>query len=247
MPRTSHLRTFRAMAERAYTRTFDRFSITAAGIGTTVTPLVNGKCFAAELSTSHSNAVEVTGVLRLERLPSRRRDAGHPSPRDRGICVLLSSFDVYKFAGRPAAGNSYLNHSNVRIGYYEPMSDRWKSLLCVRYDYGSTGARHGHPIFHAQMELGPLDADLQAKFPGVPTIEPLGRTCHHARIPTANVIGATALVKLAADHLPPIAFPQILDSVTSQAFFKDWRCNCTSLDDPESAKRMISTGWYSTR
>ncbi|WP_159276036.1 hypothetical protein [Variovorax boronicumulans] len=231
-------------ANVAYRKAFAGFNRHAHTVAT-ITPLLDGgECFVAK---PLRDGVEVNGALRIERLPRERSD-GEPDPREPRICVLLESRDFYRPDADPDHGEGRkLAHSAVRMGYYKPVKTTWKTLLGIRYDYEFRGARGRHPIFHAQFDNGELHERSVRLFPNLPDIEKLGDVLKGVRVPTANVVGATALLKLAADHLSLQSFLAVQNEIASLPFFQNWRCDLRSLDDPESPPKMLSCGWYGTR
>jgi hypothetical protein len=242
---------FRLLAEKAYNETFIEFDRIARLAGVKLKPEILGQTFVARKSPpTHRDSIEVQGLLRIENLPYQRKlNAGAQPTADRhsnGIFVLMDSLDIYKFDGKPSLENSFLYKSNVRVGYYRATKSKWSPLLCVRYD--SESAHQAHPLFHAQLETGIHTDRLRSIFSNLPEIDkPL--IIHEAvRVPTANVIGATVLVSLAADHLPLANFPDMLRAIRKRPFFKSkWRFNSQSLDDKESVCDVLSSGWYSSQ
>lgn len=231
-------------ANVAYRRAYAGFNRHAHTVAAITPMLDGGECFVAK---PLRDGVEVNGALRIERLPRNRSD-GEPNPREPRICVLFESRDFY----RPDADGEHgegrkLASSVVRIGYYRAVDSTWKTLLGIRYDYDFRGARGRHPIFHAQFDNGELHMRSAPLFPGLPKIDKLNDVLTGVRVPTANVIGATALLKLAADHLSLQSFLAVQTEIASLPFFKNWQCDLRSLDDPESPRQMLSCGWYGTK
>lgn len=242
---------FLKVAEKSYNETSIEFERIARLVGVNIKPAIPGQAFVASKSPApHKASIEVRGALRIENMPYKRKQtAGTQPAADRhtaGIFVLMDSLDIYKFKGKPSLENSFLYKSNVRVGYYRASKKKWKPLACVRYD--SENAYQAHPLFHAQLESGSHDDRLKEIFQDLPDIdEPL--VIHEAiRLPTANVIGATVLVSLAADHLPLANFPDMLRAIQKRPFFKSkWRFNSDSLDDEASVCGVLSSGWYSSK
>lgn len=235
---------FVSAAESAYRRSYAAFEVPAIAEGADLTPLgAGGECF--EVTAPRGSAsVQVIGSLMIERLPRRHKEGGPASVQDR-VSVLVSSKDIYFFDQQPSLADRYLAESYVSIGYYKPQSGKWKTELALRYDFGARGARGGHPIFHAQIDSG-VPGPRMASLPGVPTatnIVPLPYY-GHIRMPTANMVGATALLKLGADHLSQASFSTMLRTFQGLPFFKNWRCKCDTLDHVDSAREMLSSGWY---
>jgi hypothetical protein len=243
MAKRTGIEIFIDQAKIAHRNVYENFRRAAVLENISLHEALSGEFYTvAKSSPSHPNSVEINGAMRIERLPIRRREA-KPSPRDPGIFVLMNSTEVFKFQGKPEPENSFLYKSMVRMGYYQRTTEKkWRTLCCIRYDYDS--AHDGHPLFHAQMEEGVLTRDAARIFTGVPEILP-GPSIHTGiRIPTANVTGATALLKLAADHLPAKSFKEVLTVIQAQPFFNDWRCDCSSLDNVNSVRGLLSSGWY---
>lgn len=245
------LREFIQLSENAYNNVYTAFKRTAFLERATLLPAVGDQAFVAEAAQGKVNSVEVKGALRIDRLPYRRKEVAgsrgaDPHPND-GINVVLDSLDIYKFdRDKPSLTNSFLYKSQVRVAYFKRAQGKWKPHLCVRYDFARSYG--SHPIFHAQLENGVPDASVRAMFPDLPEIaEPLDLH-FKVRLPTANVVGATALLSLAADHLPLTRFPDVLRAVRAQALFKaePWRCDCSSLDGGLAPQSMLASRWYST-
>jgi hypothetical protein len=231
-------------ANVAYRKAFLGFQRHATRVATLTPLMAGGECFVAK---PKGNGVEVVGALRVERLPRDRSD-NDANPREPRICVLLESRDIYKPDTIPPSGEaSHLSYSTVRMGYYLPVDTKWKALLGIRYDYDFRGARGRHPIFHAQFDNGLLHERSVGMFPNTPEIGKLDDILQGVRVPTANVIGVTALLKLAADHLSLDCFEGVHAEIAALPFFQDWRCDLRTLDDPESPKKMLSWGWYGTK
>lgn len=241
------LERFRALTERAYDNVYRSFSNLAHFEKTKLSPVIHEQPFVATRSApQHRHSVEVKGLLRIDKLPQKRKaDAGASRESSSGLSVLLTSLDVYKFEGKPTLTNSFLYASNVRLSYFTTKGQDWKPLLCVRYDFAKS--HDAHPIFHAQFEDGVPTEEMRATFGSLPVV--LGKLpfSEHVRLPSANVVGATALLSLAADHLPLERFPDVLRAVRAQRLFRDdWRCECSSLDEPIPLQGMLSSRWYSS-
>lgn len=240
---------FKKLADRAYNSVYQEFQWSAQVEGATLKPSAsNGHAFVAlDSAAPHRNSIEVHGALRLENLPRQRTRDPSVSKHEGGISVLMSSLDIYKFErSKPDLDESFLYSSNVRLGYYRSSKDRWIPLLCVRYDFAKSHA--AHPLFHAQLEDGMPNAEVKAIFPDLPKVTDPLQVHTNVRLPTANVVGATALLSLAADHLPLAKFPDILRAIRKQPLFSGaWRCECTSMDDGALPSRMLSSCWYSTK
>jgi len=244
MPTQAHIDSFAKTASTAYGEVFNVFARCAAGEGVAIQPL-RTECFTVNKPAKHST-VEVLGGLRIELLPGRHRAVGKPVPANELIAVLLSSRDIYGFDDtKPEAESSYLHEAFVDIGYYKVTNTNWQALLGVRYDYGGRGATQGHPIFHAQMHDGSAGKRIQ-NMSATPSIQalPTKDVFQHVRLPTANMIGASALLKLSADHLTHPSFTAVLQRLRSLTFFNNWRCNCSTLDDVNSVRGLLASGWY---
>lgn len=246
------LQDFIRLSENAYNNVYQSFSQIAYFERVNLIPSISRQAFVADTAVGHMNSVEVRGALRIDNLPYKRKEAigtrrDDTSPHSGGINVLLDSLDIYKFdRNQPSLKNSLLYKSTVRLFYFKLVRKKWKPHLCVRYDFErSYGC---HPIFHAQMENGVLDDEVRAKFPELPEVDGSLDLHTKVRLPTANVVGATALLSLAADHLPMVRFPSILREIRKQSLFnvEPWRCDCSSLDDKQAPQSMLASGWYST-
>ena len=247
MPTQAQIDDFALAATTAYREVYNAFDRLATVEGAALQP-IRTECFVVNKPPKHST-VEVVGALRIERLSSRHRAAGEAAPATDRIAVLMSSRDIYAFDdAKPLAEASYLHEAFVDIGYYRVTSSGWKTLLAVRYDYGGRGATQGHPIFHAQMHDGSAGEKI-AKLPATPMISPLTQSevFKGVRVPTANMIGASALLKLSADHLSHGSFTTVLQRLRGLAFFGNWRCNCSTLDDASSVRGLLASGWYGSK
>lgn len=242
MPKRSGIQIFIDEATRAHRNVYENFRRKAVSENVAVTPALSGEYFSVGTSSAeHRDSVEIRSGVTIERLPYKRRDETSTA-RDPGIFVLMNSLEVFKFDGKPIPENSFLYKSNVRIGYYKRSKEKWQTLLCIRYDYQN--ARDAHPLFHAQLEEGPLSGDARHLFLNVPEIVGIPSLHTRVRMPSANVIGATAMLTLAADHLSAKTFQEMVAVLKSQPFFSNWRCDCSSLDDADSIKGLLSNGWY---
>lgn len=234
---------FAHQANIAYRAVYNTFERSALAEGAALTP-VRTDCFVVEAKVGRT--VEVVGALKVEQLSRRHRANSKSAPVSDRIAVLMASKDIYAFDDALSTGKaSYLQEAFVDIGYYKVSRKGWRALLGVRYDFAGRGAREGHPIFHAQMHDGSAGRSLAA-LPTVPTIQPLpeSEVFDQVRLPTANMIGASALLKLSADHLSHDSFKTVLQQMRGQTFFGNWRCNCSTLDDVDSARGLLATGWY---
>lgn len=236
--------TFVSAAESAYRKAYAAFEVPAIAEGAGVSPLGSGgECFHVSAARG-SASVEVIGSLMIELLPRRRKESGPANPQDR-VSVLMSSKDIYFFDQHPSLADRYLAESYVSISYYKRQNQKWKTELSLRYDFAQRGARGGHPIFHAQIDTG-IPSTRMASLPGVPAVTDIVPLPAYDRIrmPTANMIGATALLQLGADHLPQTAFITMLRTFQGIPFFRNWRCRCDTLDHVDSARELLSSGWY---
>jgi len=245
------LEKFRKLTERAYNTVYQSFRDNAYIEQTVVQPVYVGQqaFIASKSPPPHKNSIEVKGALRIDNLPYQRKQTAGASKHAKGIHVLLDSLDIYKFHGdKPNLDESFLYCSTVRLAYFKRKDANWRPLLCIRYDFAKS--YDAHPIFHAQLEDGIPTAEVRALFPGLPKIEAEYALPVHTnvRFPTANVVGATALLSLAADHLALSRFPEILRAVRNQKMFSDvWRCDCSSLDDGLPPQAMLASKWYSSK
>ena len=245
------LKEFIELSENAYNNVYTAFKRTAYLEKAMVIPAIGDQAFVARAPTGQVNSVEVKGALRIDRLPYRRKEVAGAREEDSrhngGINVVMDSLDIYKFdRDKPSLANSFLYKSQVRVAYFKRSKSNWKPHLCVRYDFARSYG--SHPIFHAQLENGVPDDAVRAMFPDMPqVVEPLDLH-FKVRLPTANVVGATALLSLAADHLPLSKFPDVLRAVRKQALFNTdpWRFDCSSLDGGVPPVSMIASRWYST-
>ncbi|MCK4153488.1 hypothetical protein [Ralstonia pseudosolanacearum] len=243
MPTQAQIDSFAHTAATAYREVYNAFDRQATDEGASLQP-IRTECFVVNKPKGHST-VEVAGALRIERLSSRHRAAGKSAPAADRIAVVMSSHDIYAFDdAKPVAEASYLYEAFVDMGYYRVTTKGWQTLFAVRYDYGRRGATQGHPIFHAQMSDGSVGKKI-AQLPATPPILPLrSEILNGVRMPTANMIGASALLKLSADHLSHGSFITVLQRVQGLAFFGNWRCNCSTLDDSNSVRGLLASGWY---
>lgn len=244
MPTQVQIDAFAQAATTAYREVHSVFDRSATSEGASLQP-IRAECFVVNKPRGHTT-VEVVGALRIELLPSRHRAAGRTAPANDRIAVLLSSRDIYGFDDtKPADEASYLHESFVDVGYYKVTNANWQALLAVRYDYGARGAMQGHPIFHAQMHDGSAGKRIlnMAATPNIQAL-PEKEVFELVRVPTANMIGASALLKLSADHLSHGSFTAVLQRLRALTFFNNWRCNCSTLDDVNSVRGLLASGWY---
>lgn len=248
MPTQNQIDDAAQAAKTAYGDIYNVFCRLASTEGASLRP-IRSECFMVGKRVS---GFEVAGALRIELLPKRHRAAGKIAPAADRIAVLMSSKDIYKFDdSKPSAEASYLDQSYVDIGYYHvPVRAgmAWQALLGIRYDFGVRGAKEGHPIFHAQICNGSAGSSIMS-LSGTPCITPLPskEVFDVVRMPTANMIGASALLKLSADHLSHGSFVAVLNRLRSLNFFGNWRCNCATLDHVDSARGMLALGWYGVK
>lgn len=245
MPTPVQIQNTAQAAKHAYREVYNVFDRSAQSEGVALRPVFTD-CF---MVSEKPERFEVRGALRVELLPRRRRAGGKLVPASDRIAVLMSSRDVYKFDDSKQANEaSFLDQAYVDIGYYRVVGTIWRALLAVRYDFGQRGATGGHPIFHAQLHKGGAGDSIR-HMPLTPTIDPLpeDKVLETVRLPTANMIGASALLKLSADHLSHGSFASVLQSLRGLAFFGNWRCNCSTLDDAGSVRGILAPGWYGSR
>lgn len=247
MPTQAQIDSFATAAATAYRAVYDTFERSATDEGASASPVRND-CFIVNKPNKHTT-VEVLGALKIDRLPKSRRAPGKVAPAGDRIAVLMASKEIFGFDDtKPAAEASYLHEAFVNIGYYHVSTKGWRALLGLHYDYSARGATQGHPLFHAQMHDGSASAGI-AGLPVTPVIQPLPQSevFGAVRLPTANMIGASALLKLSADHLSHDSFTTVLSRLRAQAFFKNWRCKCDTLDDADSARGLLAAGWYGSK
>ena len=108
--------------------------------------------------------------------------------------------------------NYVLGKSTVRVSYFQIDQEQACLLHSVHFDHGPDMDRH--PVFHAQITnetipLGEYAVELGFEFPQVPC-RPVHR---NARIPTSDMTLPSTLLCLAADHIKPDLFRDLLDSV----------------------------------
>ena len=243
MPSPAQLDAFALSAKTAYRDVYNTFERSAIDEGAAPTAL-STECFTV---STKSQTVEVAGALKIEQLAGRRRAPGKSAPANARIAVVMSSKDIYAFDDtKPASQASYLQKVFVNVGYYNVTSKGgWQTLLGLHYDFDSRGATQAHPIFHVQMHDGSAGKGI-AGMAHTPPINALTQqqVFDSVRIPTANMVGASALLKLSADHLSHDSFKTLLQRLRALAFFCNWRCNCSTLDDADSARGLLATGWY---
>jgi len=244
MPTQKEIDDFAVLASQAYRAVYDVFERTASAEGVALKPL-GRECFEVSKPPARTT-VQVLGSLLVEQLPRKHVANGRTVPPQNRISVLLSSRDIYGFNdSEPSSNRSYLHESFVNIGYYRVTTKKWVTLLSLRYDFGSRGATQGHPIFHAQLSNGQPGESI-SRLPTVPEITtlPSDEVYADVRMPTANMIGASALLKLAADHLTHDSFTTVLQKTQALPFFRNWRCNCSTLDNQDSVRGLLAMGWY---
>lgn len=251
----SKLEEFRASAEKAYRKVYDSFAIKAGNFGYTLTTGLNTDCFIAKASPNTANHpyVDVDATLRVDGFPMNRKGR---NPKDPGITVLLISHERYHFFGRKISKEtSRLTESNVRLAYYRRVKGaEFRTLAAIRYDYSNRGACAAHPIFHAQLESGeqlPTELLIEGIKPLIKDIKinpiPTTNLLAGIRIPSANMIGPVAFLKLSADHLGQQAFEETLQDFRSNTFFGGRSFKLDSMDVKFPKPELCASTWYSTK
>lgn len=185
--------------------------------------------------------LHATCLTKIERLPYRRHQSASPPQRDR-ITVVLDSSETFRVEGDRRAPKLCLMNSTVKVAYYRPQQDRLTTLLCVRYDFD--GAADAHPIFHAQIDTNAVDQNKLVRLGLSSPVTPMPEHHERVRIPTANVIGPTALLQIGADHLPYEKFARILHKIRGDVLFTRWTCDRSTLDRPKALAKLLSSTWY---
>ena len=156
-----------------------------------------------------------------------------PNLASRRIQILVQSREIYLRA------EDQISRSNVQVLYLQPSTkDTAQSLLALHYDF-ELPVPHAHPVFHAQFGTGNfLHEKLRAIGFRSTKMPPTKETLYSSvRIPTPCMNFASVLVGLAADHLAPEVFQQILRLVRASQLV-GWEAECTSL------KASLKVGSY---
>lgn len=102
-------------------------------------------------------------------------------------------------------------HSTTRVGYFQrdAVTRNCRPILEIHYDY-EQAPREAHPIFHVQ--LGTVDWPARLGTLGLGSVDRSSARNDYgnSRIPTAFMGFVPILVALAADHLSPKSFRQML-------------------------------------
>lgn len=238
----TRLEEFRSSAERAYRSVFNTFNIVATQ--RQCFPSVNSsECFVATSETTPVPSVKVSGSVWIDQLPMNHKA---DSPMNR-LSVLLQATSDYRFRGNDVQGEAYLRHSMARLVYYRRKKKKLNAIVGLRYDFGMRGATDKHPLFHAQFETGvELASTPFVSGPDDVVALPTTHVLTGIRVPTPNVTGPTALLKVAADHLHFSDFRQVLDEVRKYRLFRECDYEFSSLDTDHSPPKLCASTWYST-
>ena len=163
-----------------------------------------------------------------------------PSTTSGRIQILVQSREIYLRA------EDQISRSNVQVLYLQPSRNATaQSLLALHYDFEVPVPR-AHPVFHAQFGTGRFPPEkLQAiGFRSTITPPPKATLYSCVRIPTACMNFVSVLVGLAADHLAPEVFEQILKLVRASEL-TTWEAGCADLKTSLKAGSYLpSHHWY---
>jgi hypothetical protein len=163
-----------------------------------------------------------------------------PSVASGRIQILVQSREIYQRA------KDQISRSNVQVLYLQPsMKDTAQSLLALHYDF-ELPVPGAHPVFHAQFGIGDFPAEKLRAIGFRSSITPPPKETLYScvRIPTPCMNFASVLVGLAADHLAPEVFEQILKLVRASQL-ASWEAECTSLKASlKGGSYLPSHHWY---
>jgi hypothetical protein len=163
-----------------------------------------------------------------------------PSLTSGRIQILVQSREIYLRA------EDQISRSNVQVLYLQPSrNDTAQSLLALHYDFELPVPR-AHPVFHAQFGSGNFPTEKLRAIGFRSTITPPPKETLYScvRIPTPCMNFASVLVGLAADHLAPEVFEQILKLVRASQLAK-WEAGCRNLKESLKAGSYLpSHHWY---
>jgi len=163
-----------------------------------------------------------------------------PSLHSGRIQILVQSREIYLRA------EDQILRSNVQVLYLRPSGDTsTQSLLALHYDF-EVPVPPSHPVFHAQFGTGNFPLEKLRAIGFRSTISPPpGETLYSCvRIPTPCMNFVSVLVGLAADHLAPEVFEQIIKVVRASRL-TTWEAGCTSLRASLKAGSYLpSHHWY---
>lgn len=163
-----------------------------------------------------------------------------PSLASGRIQILVQSREIYLRA------EDQISRSNVQVLYLQPSTkDTARSLLALHYDFELPVLR-AHPVFHAQFGTGNFPPEKLRAIGFRSTIMPPPKETLYScvRIPTPCMNFASVLVGLAADHLAPEVFEQILKLVRASPLAR-WEAECTSLKASlKIGSYLPSHHWY---
>ncbi len=163
-----------------------------------------------------------------------------PNSTSGRIQILVQSREIYLRA------ENQILRSNVQVLYLQPSRNTTaQSLLALHYDFELPVPR-AHPVFHAQFGTGSFPAEKLRAIGFRSTITPPPKETLYScvRIPTPCMNFASVLVGLAADHLAPDVFEQILKLVRASQL-ASWEAGCTSLKASLNAGSYLpSHHWY---
>lgn len=223
----------RRRLQRAYSGVADLFARVANTDGASFNP-VYSPAFKVRFLGSR---LHIECLAKIERLRYQRQQTASRSGQNT-ITVVLDSSEEFRFDGDSPVPFSLVK-STVTIGYHGGEKGSLKTLLCVRYDFHNP--RDAHPIFHAHIDRKVDDAKLALL--NLSSVLPMPEQHGGVRIPTPSVVGPTALVQIAADHLPLDQFPSVLSKLRSDVLFVGWKCDLRSFQRGDLQK-LISSSWY---
>ena len=155
------------------------------------------------------------------------------------VHIIIQSRETY------SRDDDHISRSNVQVLYSTLSGNTAKSLLALHYDF-VLPIQSAHPVFHAQFGAGDFPSKDLEEIGFVRQIEPppTGTLYSSVRIPTPCMNFGSVLLGLAADHLEPAIFGQVLKLVRRSSL-SGWNAVCHALQTSlKSGNYLPSHHWY---
>lgn len=154
--------------------------------------------------------------------------------------IAIQSRETY------ANAENRLERSSVHVLYLKLSGSKGDPLLGLHYDFVSP-SQLAHPVFHAQFGTRDFDLEELEDLGFTATMKPLpqGTLYANVRIPTPCMNFVSVLLGLAADHLEPQFFDQVLKLVRKSQLTK-WDATCQALEGSirDFGGYLPSHHWY---
>jgi hypothetical protein len=216
---------------RSYRETWGRFQKICQAAGAVAKPS-NGSTIKLVVDTPREIAVSSLLLLSNWRYKAT-------STRLKPISVLVRSKEHYVRASESMV------KSTVQVMYLTIKGEEATPLLAMHYDFESP-TQVAHPVFHAQMGESDFSKEELQEINLRANILPSKNALYsNVRIPTPCMNLGSVLLGLAADHLEPSFFAQVLDLI-KRSDLVGWQANCTSLKKSLDAsdRYLHSYHWY---